>query len=64
LNYAHLVHVFEECFKYEGTPSLLGFTLASLVHTYQENVLELLQRYDTNGLYPKEFMDEVGLNMV
>ncbi len=64
LNYAHLVHVFEECQVCEGMPSLLGFTLPSLIHIHRENILELLQRYDTNGLDPKGFMDEVGSNMV
>jgi hypothetical protein len=43
---------------------LLEFSLTFLVHIHWENILKLFQRYDTNGLDLKEFMDEVGLNMV
>ncbi len=43
---------------------LLEFSLTFLVHICWENILKLFQRYDTNGLHLKEFMDEVGSNMV
>jgi hypothetical protein len=42
----------------------LEFSLTFLVHICWENILKLFQRYDTNGLHLKEFMDEVGSNMV
>jgi hypothetical protein len=45
-------------------PSLSRFALASFVNIRRENILKLFQKYDTNGLDPKEFMDEIRLNMI
>jgi hypothetical protein len=64
LNYVHLVHVIEECLGCEGLPSFLGFALAFLVNIYKGNILKLFERYDTNGLDLKEFMDETRSNMI
>jgi len=61
---AHLAHVVEEHFRSKRMPSLLRFVLASFIHIYMHNFLELLQRYDTNGFYLKKFMDEVRSNMI
>ncbi len=40
------------------------FALASFENIRRENILKLFQKYDTNGLDPKEFMDEIKLNMI
>ncbi len=54
----------QKCFGCEGMPSLSRFALASFVNIRRENILKLFQKYDTNGLDPKEFMDEIKLNMI
>jgi len=45
-------------------PSLLRFALASFIHIYKQNLLELFQKHDTKGLDSKKFMDEVKSNMI
>jgi hypothetical protein len=45
-------------------PSLPQLALTFLVDIYWQNILELLQAYDSNPLNSKELMHQAGLHMI
>ncbi len=60
----HLIHIIKKGLWCEGMLGLPQLAITFLVHVCWQNVLELLQRNDSNHLNGKELMHKAWLNMI